>query len=201
MPELLAELFSSRVRAAVLALMLPRPHLGFSLTELARRLAMPVSSLQHECYKLNRLGLLKVERAGSARRYRPDPTFPLLPALSALILRSISLEEALYGAAERMEGIEHVWVSGSLDEPDGGTYLVVVGVLDLESLDGLFDRSRSALAGMSAANRLELAYYLPGDWNERLAAGDPFVTELRNAPRIDLLASASGCPQADPEIA
>ena len=38
MPEPLAELFSSRVRAAVLALVLPRPHLRFSLTDLSRRL-------------------------------------------------------------------------------------------------------------------------------------------------------------------
>src|SRR5687768_18112538 len=33
----------------------------------------PVSSLQHECYKLTRLGLLRDERVGNARLYRPDP--------------------------------------------------------------------------------------------------------------------------------
>jgi hypothetical protein len=48
-PEPLAELFSSKVRASVLALMLPRPHLAFSLTDLSRRLDIPVSSAQHEC--------------------------------------------------------------------------------------------------------------------------------------------------------
>ena len=45
MPEQLAELFSSRVRAVVLALLLSRPHLRFSLTDLSRRLGLPVSSL------------------------------------------------------------------------------------------------------------------------------------------------------------
>jgi DNA-binding IclR family transcriptional regulator len=73
-PDPLAELFSSRVRSAVLTLVLPRPHLGFSLTDLSRRLGLPVSSLQHECYKLTRLGLLRDERVGNARLYRPDPT-------------------------------------------------------------------------------------------------------------------------------
>jgi DNA-binding IclR family transcriptional regulator len=82
-PEPLVELFSSRVRAAVLALVLPRPHLGFSLTDLSRRLGLPVSSVQHECYKLTRLGLLRDERVGNARLYRPDPTWPLLEPLTA----------------------------------------------------------------------------------------------------------------------
>ena len=59
MTDLLAELFSSKVRAAALGVFLPRPHCWFSLTELSRLLGLPVSSLQHECYKLARLGLLR----------------------------------------------------------------------------------------------------------------------------------------------
>ncbi len=119
MPEPLAELFSSRVRAAVLALVLPRPHLRFSLTDLSRRLGLPVSSLQHECYKLTRLGLLRDERVGNARLYRPDPAWPLLEPLTALTVRAMPLEEALRGAVEGVPGIEGAWVSGDLASPIG----------------------------------------------------------------------------------
>ena len=83
MPEPLAELFSSRVRAVVLALLLSRPHLRFSLTDLSRRSGMPVSSLQHECYKLTRMGVLRDERVGNTRQYRPNPAWPLLQPLTA----------------------------------------------------------------------------------------------------------------------
>jgi hypothetical protein len=48
MNELLAELFSSKVRAAVLGYMLPRPQIAMSLTEFSRILGLPISSLQHE---------------------------------------------------------------------------------------------------------------------------------------------------------
>ena len=114
MPDPLAELFSSRVRAAVLTLVLPRPHLAFSLTDLSRRLGLPVSSLQHECYKLSRLGLLRDERVGNARLYRPDPAWPLLEPLTALTVRAVPLEEALRGAVEGVPGIHGAWVSGDL---------------------------------------------------------------------------------------
>ena len=86
MTDLLAELFSSKVRAAVLGMLLPRPHRWFSLTELSRSLGLPVSSLQHECYKLARVGLLHDQRSGNVRRYAPDPAFPLLRPLTALVL-------------------------------------------------------------------------------------------------------------------
>src|SRR3954467_3651237 len=113
-PDPLAELFSSRVRAAVLTLVLSRPHVGFSLTDLSRRLGLPVSSLQHECYKLTRLGLLRDERVGNARLYRPDPTWPLRELLTALIVRAVPLEEALRGAVEGVPGLDGAWVSGDV---------------------------------------------------------------------------------------
>lgn len=189
-PELLAELFSSRVRAAVLALLLPRPHLEFSLTELSRRLGLPISSLQHECYKLSRLGLLHDERVGNARRYRPEPSFPLLEPLTALTLRAMPLPTALQGAAEGVPGLESAWVAGSLAESTNPLYLVVVGQLNLDELDGLFERSRTALASVAAPGRLELAYFLPDDWQDRLKAGDKFAEAMLAEPRVGIVLPA-----------
>ena len=60
--SLLGEVFSSKVRASLLAWIVPRLDTRFSLTELSRELGMPISSLQHECYKLERLGVLKGRR-------------------------------------------------------------------------------------------------------------------------------------------
>ena len=159
MPDPLAELFSSRVRAAVLTLVLPRPHLGFSLTDLSRRLGLPVSSLQHECYKLTRLGLLRDERVGNARLYRPDPTWPLLEPLTALTVRAVPLQEALRGAIERVPGIDGAWVSGDLSSRSDPVYLVVLGDLGVEELDGIFDRCRVALVPIVGAGRVELGLF------------------------------------------
>jgi DNA-binding transcriptional ArsR family regulator len=185
--ELLAELFSSKVRAAVLAQVLARPHLAFSLTDLSRRLGLPVSSLQHECYKLTRLGLLRDERAGNARLYRPARDFPLLEPLTALTLRALPLPEALRAAVEEVPGIKQAWVAGALDHPVGPVYLVVIGKLGLEAVDGVFERARVALASEIAPVRVELAYYRPGDWRSRLAGGEAFATSLVATERVRIV--------------
>ena len=186
MPEPLAELFSSRVRAAVLALVLARPHLRFSLTELSRRLGLPVSSLQHECYKLTRLGLLRDERVGNARLYRPDPAWPLLEPLTALTVRAMPLEEALRGAAEGVPGIGGAWVSGDLGSRSAPVYVVVVGSLGVEDLDGLFYRCRVVLNPIAGPSGIELAYFRPADWEARLARGDHFAAALVEGDRIEV---------------
>ena len=190
MPELLAELFSSKVRAAVLSVLLPRPHLGFSLTELSKRLGLPVSSLQHECYKLTRLGLLQDERVRNARLYRPDPTFPLLPSLTALTLSAMPLPVALQGATERVPGLQCAWVTGELDAPYGAVFLVIIGELELEAIDGIFERARIALASVVTPPRLELAYFRPADWEARLATGDVFAASLAADRRIEIIGPA-----------
>jgi DNA-binding transcriptional ArsR family regulator len=186
-PELLAELFSSKVRAAVLALLLPRPHLSFSLTDLSRRLGLPVSSLQHECYKLTRLGLLSDARVGNARLYRPNPGFPLIQPLTTLTLRAIPLQDALQGAMEQVRGIDRAWVAGDLLAGTDSIFLVILGELSLESLDGVFDRSRLALMPIIGPDRLELAYFRMGDWQARLAADDSFASLLLSGRCIDLV--------------
>ena len=178
MSELLAELFSSRVRSAVLALLLPRPHLAFSLTAMSRRLGLPVSSLQHECYKLTRLGLLRDERRGNTRLYRPDAAWPLLNPLTALVVRSLPLENALSGAIEEVSVLDEVWVAGDFSCRTAPVYLVVIGSLDVESLDGVFERARVALDPVAVSGRVELAYYRPADWSRRLATGDAFAASL-----------------------
>jgi DNA-binding transcriptional ArsR family regulator len=184
LPDLLAELFSSRVRAAVLSLLLPRPHLAFSLTELSRRLGLPVSSLQHECYKLARLGLLRTERVGNTRRYRPDPAWPLLEALTALTVRALPPVDALAGAAEGVAGLEACWVSGALEARSEPLYLVVIGEIGLDDVDGVFARARVVVAPWESG-RLELAYFRSPDWRDRVRRGDPFAVHLSTAPRID----------------
>ena len=178
MQDLLAELFSSRVRAAVLSLLLPRPHLRFSLTDMSRRLGLPVSSLQHECYKLARLGLLQDERAGNARFYRPDPGWPLLEPLTSLVVRALPLPESLAAAVEGVPRLETAWLAGEPAGISDAVYLVVIGNLCVEEIDGMFGRARIALAHTAASNRVELAFFRPVDWEPRLAAGDRFASSL-----------------------
>jgi hypothetical protein len=189
------------VRAAVLALVLPRPHLRFTLTELSRRLGLPVSSLQHECYKLTRLGLLHDERVGNARLYRPDPRWPLQESLTALVVQAMPIEEALQGAIEGVSGIDAAWVYGDLESLSTPVYVVIVGKLDVEALDGVFDRCRVALVSVGGMDRVELAYFRPTDWRARVIANDRFAALLLTGPRIELRALPVEEVRMGPDVA
>jgi hypothetical protein len=185
-PEPLVELFSSRVRAVVLALMLPRPHLSFSLTDLSRRLGLPVSSLQHECYKLARLGLLRAQRAGNQRLYQPDSAWPLLEPVTALTVRAIPLEQALQGAIEGVPELDAAWVAGDVNAKTENVYLVLIGRLAIEEIDGIVDRARVALVPIVGSARCELAFFPPDEWRARLDNGEPFAASLLATPRLEL---------------
>jgi hypothetical protein len=193
--DLLPELFSSKVRAAVLGMLLPRPHLWFSLTELSRSLGLPVSSLQHECYKLARVGLLHDQRSGNVRRYAPNPSFPLLKPLTALVLAALPLTDSLPAAAEGMNGIDQGWLTTEPDAPYARPFLVVIGSLGIEDLDALFERARVAAAAAGTGD-IELAYYPSAEWARRLASHDPFVTSLQTDVAVKL-SPGSAPPDAD----
>ncbi len=187
MAEPLAELLSSKVRAAVLAHLLPRPHLGFGLTELSRRLDLPISSLQHECYKLTRIGVLRDERAGNARRYRPNPASPLVQPLTALVVAAIGREAALAATVEGVRRLAYAAVAGPLPPMVDGTVptrLVLVGELPLEEADATLARVAAVLA--VPADRIELAFFRPSDWDARRADGNRYVADLLAGPLLPL---------------
>ena len=187
--DLLAELFSSRVRATVLRHLLPRPHLGFSLTDLSRALGLPISSLQHECYKLERIGVLASRRDGNARRYAPNPACPLLAPLTALVLADRGPGPFLAAAVEGVPGVETAFLAGTFPPPAAGTVrLVLVGEVPLEELDAALDRVAAALA--LPPDRVELAFFRPDDWRERASQANPYVADLLAGPRTDLLGAA-----------
>ena len=118
MNEILSELFSSKLRAAVLEQMLPRPHVGYSLTDLSRLLELPISSLQHECYKLERIGVVKARRDGNSRRYRVNPDCAVLKELTALIVVAIGHEPALRASMERIPGLDAAFLATAIPLSD-----------------------------------------------------------------------------------
>lgn len=184
--EVLEELFSSRLRVAVLGEVLARPHLAFGLTDLSRRLGLPVSSLQHECYKLARIGVLVDERDGTARRYRPNPGSPLLGPLTELLSSALGPETLLRGATEGVSGLAWAALGGRLGPGRDPLHLVLVGRLTVEAVDAIHDRVARAVAPHAAGRRVEVAYFPAAQWDARRQAANPFVAHLLAGPLLVL---------------
>ncbi|MGH2561100.1 MAG: hypothetical protein ACRDJH_18695 [Thermomicrobiales bacterium] len=189
MDEILSEIFSSRVRAAVLGHLLPRPHRAFSLTDLSRLLGLPISSLQHECYKLQRIGVLTGRRVRNAYLYRPDPSCPVHQTLTRLVVVGLGEATALRAGLEGVPGLELAFLGRSL--PLNGVTsrapapLVLVGDVPLEEIDAAQWRA-ATLLGLPL-DAVEAVYYRPVDWTARVQQGSAYVASLLHGPRTHLV--------------
>jgi hypothetical protein len=160
------------------------------LTDLSRHLELPISSLQHECYKLARLGVLRDVRAGGSRLYAPNLACPLLAPLTQLVIRAIGVEAALVAAVEGVEALELAIVAGTLSPTAvavGQRYLILVGELPVEAIDGALARVEIALAALGPPGHVELAFYRPADWRARRETGNAFIAGLLAGPRLVLV--------------
>jgi hypothetical protein len=178
----------------VLGQMLPRAHVGFSLTELSRILDLPISSLQHECYKLERVGVIKGRREGNSRRYRVNPTCEVIRELTALVVKGIGQQEALSAALEDIPGLTAAFLARDLpldaqSESEQASAapipLVLIGEVSLEAIDAAQERVASILG--LAMNRIEAVFYLPGEWRSRLDQQSQYAVWLVSGPRSNLL--------------
>jgi DNA-binding transcriptional ArsR family regulator len=177
--DLLAEVLSSRVRATLLAWLAPRLDARFSLTELSRAVGVPISSLQHECYKLERLGILAARREGASRRYAlqldHDLARPLVNLVVAVLGMEVVLQEAVADA-----GAFEVIAFAAPAAPGERALLVLIGETGLAGLDQA--QRRVALLLACAEDDLELAYFQPGDWRAHGPAGPPLLRRLAHRP-------------------
>jgi DNA-binding transcriptional ArsR family regulator len=166
--DLLAEIFSSQVRADVLGWMVPRRDTGYSLTDLSRSLGLAVSSVQHEVYKLERLGILLGRRDGSSRRYRLTLNDPLTIALERLVVTSIGIAQAFRTAMQDTGGLEWATLAASSADGREGATLVLVGDLELDGILGIDPASVS------------MSFFSNELWRQHQMDGHPLVERLKS---------------------
>lgn len=176
----LAGLFSSQVRAEVLAWMVTHPDQPASLTELGRALDKPISSVQHECYKLQEMGLFDARREGASRRYALRVDDPVVPALRGLVVAAIGVPGAVERALAGLPRLAAATLLGAVPARTGATALVLIGELSLETVE--VAQRRVAWLLNADEDAIELAFFRPADWLARREAGHPLVRRLLDLP-------------------
>jgi DNA-binding transcriptional ArsR family regulator len=179
--ELLAALLSSKVRAAVLGFMVAREESRFSLTELSRALDLSISSVQHECYKLERLGVLQGRREGASRRYWLDRDTPFVPVLMWLVLSVVGHEQLLRYSLSDIEGLDGALLSSA----PAGPAVTLIGDVGLEAFATVQERVSKILEVEPAA--VDVAFYSPASWQAHLSSGDAAVERIRAANPVVLV--------------
>lgn len=172
--DVLSELLSSKVRAAVLGFMVAREESRFSLTELSRALGLSISSVQHECYKLERLGVLKGRREGASRRYWLDRETSFVPVLMWLVLSVLGQEQVLRFALTDIEGLE-----GAIMTVSPRPSVTLIGEVGLEAFATVQERV-GKIVEVDPAD-VDVSFYGSTTWQEHLASGEAVVDRIRTA--------------------
>lgn len=185
----LTELFSSRVRALLLAFLVSRSDQGFSLTELSRALDSPISSLQHECYKLERMGILRGRREGASRRYRlvrDARSEPVIHLVEVTLGQPARLRDALADLA----ALDGALLVGDLTAPgETPLQLILIGEIQLEHVQTAQERVASVLS--IPRDSLDVAFFRHEEWEGYRAAGHPHVERLRDRPVLSILGATA----------
>lgn len=187
MTDAIGPLFgTSALRREILAWFFARPEVVVHPRELARRLGRAPQVVGRELARLETAGILASETVGRARRYRVDPTSPIVPDVRSLVAKTIGVEARLRVAVEGVTGVDDAFIYGSYargdDRPTSDIDVMVVGTVDREELS-----RRLVDLEQEIARDVHVTAYTRAELDALLAAGDPFLRDVFDSPRIQLL--------------
>ncbi|MCE5312428.1 MAG: winged helix-turn-helix domain-containing protein [Nitrospiraceae bacterium] len=149
---MLKGLFSSSIRADVLALLLNSPEEKFYVREIAKLLRKNPSGVKRELDKLEEMGLVVSERVANLRYFQASKASPLFSELKDLIAKSLGLPGALKSLL-RVNNIKTAFIYGPYaeDEKTPTVDLVLIGpstpalLMGLQNIEKKFGKKMNCL--------------------------------------------------------
>src|SRR6201985_2925922 len=90
----------SKVQQRVLALIFAHPERSFYTSEIVRRIHSGTGAVERELSRLERSGLVSVERIGNQKHFRANRESPVFAELRSLVLKTVGLTEPLRKALQ-----------------------------------------------------------------------------------------------------
>ena len=179
-----------------MAATLVQPEKAWYVSELARRMGVPSSSLQRELHDLTDGGILKTHRQGRMAYYQANKDSPLFSDLRGLLLKTAGLVDVLADALKPLvTKLRTVFVYGSIasgsEQGDSDIDLMVIGNLSPAEL-ALPLRSARELLG----REINPTVYTPTEFNKKRAAKDHFLTRVLDKPKLFVLGNKNELGEA-----
>ena len=176
-----------KTRQGILAAMLVRPEKTWYVSELARRMGVPSSSLQRELKDLTAAGILKTHRQGRMAYYQANTESPVFPDLRGLLVKTAGLVDVLADALKPLaRKLRLVFVYGSVasgqDRSDSDIDLMVIGTVPPAELALPLRRAREVLG-----REINPTVYTSAEFDRKRAAKDHFLTRVLAEPRLAVL--------------
>jgi predicted nucleotidyltransferase len=187
----------SNVQKRLLALIFGHPGRSFYMSEIVRNIRSGTGAVERELSRLERSGLVSVERIGNQKHFRANRASPIFPELHGLVQKTIGLKEPLRRSLEPYaDKIKTAFVYGSVakqaDTARSDIDLLIIGEKNLTYSDlyaGLHE-AESTLGRPVNPTILEIE-----DWRRKRTQKNSFIEKIGNQPKIFIFGS-----QADLEI-
>ena len=176
-----------KTRQGILAATLVQPEKAWYVSELARRMGVPASSLQRELHDLSEVGILKTHRQGRMVYYQANTDSPVFPDLRGLLLKTAGLVDVLAEAVKPLAArLRTAFVYGSIaagnEQSDSDIDLMIVGQVSPTELALPLRRARELLG-----REINPTVYTPAEFDKKRAANDPFLKQVLDKPRLFVL--------------
>jgi predicted nucleotidyltransferase len=154
--------------------------------QLANAIEADSTDVSRELRRLEKEGLLRSETEGRQIYYSLNGSYPYLKPLFALLQGSIGIEPALKNALKFVPGIESAWLVGSFakgeEDASSDIDLLIVGEPDHAWLAEEVRKAEKALH-----REINYTVLTPRELKRRLKAGDPYIADVWNGKRIELI--------------
>jgi DNA-binding transcriptional ArsR family regulator len=176
-----------KTRQEILAATLVQPEKAWYVSELARRMGVPSSSLQRELHDLSEVGILKIHRQGRMVYYQANTESPVFPDLRGLLIKTAGLVDVLAQAlkplAKKLQaGFVYGSIAAGTEKSDSDIDLMVVGDVSPQDLALPLRRARELLG-----REISPTAYSPAEFDRKRAAHDPFLKQVLDKPRLFVL--------------
>jgi predicted nucleotidyltransferase len=186
---LLDALFSP-VQQRLLGLLFGQPARTFGSAELIRLAGGGTGAAHRFLIRLQRAGLVDVDRVGNQKRYRANPRSPIFSELHGLVVKTIALIEPLRLALQPIsKQVKAAFVYGSVakgsDAAESDVDLMLISNhLDHADLYALLQPVEEKLSRPVNPTVFDLT-----EWRSERAKNDSFVTRITSQPKIMILGS------------
>ena len=176
-----------KTRQGILAATLVQPEKAWYVSELARRMGVPSSSLQRELHDLSAVGILKTHRQGHMVYYQANRDSPVFADLRGLLLKTAGLVDVLAEALKPLAArLRTAFVYGSIaagsEQSDSDIDLMIVGQVSPTELALPLRRARELLG-----REINPTVYTPAEFDKKQAANDPFLKQVLDKPKLIVL--------------
>jgi predicted nucleotidyltransferase len=180
----------SKVQQRVLALIFGHPERSFYTSEIVRRVRSGTGAVERELSRLQRSGLVSVERIGNQKHFRANRESPVFGELQSLVVKTVGLTEPLRKALEPYcDRIKTAFVFGSVakgsDTAESDIDVMLIGdELDYSGLYTALQKAESILQ-----RKVNPLFVSPQDWRRKVSQEGSFINKISAQSKLFIFGS------------